>query len=455
MNKKLLWIIIGLVVLIVVLIGLKKSGFIGKEEGIKVTSEKAITRTIIETVNASGKVYPEIEVKVSPDISGEIVELNVNEGDSVTKGQVLARIYADIYLTQRDQVAAGVNQSKAQLSNSTASLVGLKATLDNLKNVYERQKKLYNEKVVSRAEFEQSEQAYLTAQANYNAAREGLKSSEASIQSAQAQLQKADKDLSRTVITSPMNGMISLMNVKKGERVAGNSFNVGTEMMRVADMRSIEVRVDVGENDIPKVKIGDTAIVEVDAYTNRKFKGLVYKIANPNTGSAVSAASSAEVTNYKVHIRLLPDSYKDLVGPGRGFPFRPGMSASADIQTRTKQNVLSVALNAVTTRDKNGDASATGDKKDDKKPEAKETKSTSGDDGIEEVVFVLQKDNKVKKVKVKTAIQDLNYIEILEGLKEGDEVITGPYSIVSKTLKDGNLVTVVTKDKLFEEKKAN
>lgn len=455
MNKKLLWIIIGLVVLIVVLIGLKKSGVIGKEEGIKVTSEKATHRTIIETVNASGKVYPEIEVKVSPDISGEIVELNVNEGDSVTKGQVLARIYADIYLTQRDQVVAGVNQSKAQLSNSTASLVGLKATLDNLKNVYERQKKLFNEKVVSRAEFEQSEQAYLTAQANYNAAREGLKSSEASIQSAQAQLQKADKDLSRTVITSPMNGMISLMNVKKGERVAGNSFNVGTEMMRVADMRSIEVRVDVGENDIPKVKLGDTAIVEVDAYTNRKFKGLVYKIANPNTGSAVSTTSSAEVTNYKVHIRLLPVSYKDLVGPGKGFPFRPGMSASADIQTRTKQNVLSVALNAVTTRDKNGDASAAGDKTDDKKPEAKETKSTSGDDGIEEVVFVLQKDNKVKKVKVKTAIQDLNYIEILEGLKEGDEVITGPYSIVSKTLKDGNLVTVVTKDKLFEEKKAN
>lgn len=453
MNKKLLWIIIALVVLIVALIGLKKAGVIGKEEGIKVTSEKAALRTIIETVNASGKVYPEIEVKVSPDISGEIVELNVNEGDSVKKGQVLARIYADIYLTQRDQVAAGVNQSKAQLSNSTASLAGLKATLDNLKNTYERQKKLYNEKVVSRAEFETSEQNYLTAQANYNAAREGLKSSEASIQSAQAQLQKADKDLSRTVIVSPMNGMISLMNVKKGERVAGNSFNVGTEMMRVADMRSIEVRVDVGENDIPKVKLGDTAVVEVDAYTNRKFKGLVYKIANPSTSGLTTSNSSAEVTNYKVHIRLLPDSYKDLVTAGKGFPFRPGMSASADIQTRTKQNVLSVALNAVTTRDKNGDA-APGDKKDDKKPQ-EETKSASADDGIEEVVFVLQKDNKVKKVKVKTAIQDLNYIEILEGLKAGDEVITGPYSIVSKTLKDGNLVTVVPKDKLFEEKKSN
>ena len=451
MNKKLLWIIIGLVVIIAVVIGLKKAGVIGKEEGIKVSSEKVTQRTVIETVNASGKVYPEIEVKVSPDISGEIVQLNVNEGDSVRKGQILARIYADIYLTQRDQVVAGVNQSKAQLSNSTASLVGLKAMLDNAKIIYDRQKKLLADKVISRSEFEQAEQNYRTAEASYTAAKEGLKSGEASIQNAQAQLSKADKDLSRTVITSPMDGMISLMNVKKGERVAGNSFNVGTEMMRVADMRSIEVRVDVGENDIPKVKLGDTAVVEVDAYTNRKFKGLVYKIANPNTG-ANTASSSAEVTNYKVHIRLLPSSYADLLSANKGFPFRPGMSASADIQTKTKQNVLSVALNAVTTRDKKNDK-APGDKKDDKKPEQTTVKSTSADDDIEEVVFVLQKDNTVKKVKVKTGIQDLNYIEILEGLKQGDEVITGPYSIVSKTLKDGNLVTIVAKDKLFEDKK--
>ena len=451
MNKKLLWIIIGLVVIIAVVIGLKKAGVIGKEEGIKVSSEKITQRTVIETVNASGKVYPEIEVKVSPDISGEIVQLNVSEGDSVRKGQILARIYADIYLTQRDQVVAGVNQSKAQLSNSTASLVGLKAMLDNAKVIYDRQKKLLADKVISRSEFEQAEQNYRTAEASYTAAREGLKSGEASIQNAQAQLSKADKDLSRTVITSPMDGMISLMNVKKGERVAGNSFNVGTEMMRVADMRSIEVRVDVGENDIPKVKLGDTAVVEVDAYTNRKFKGLVYKIANPNTG-ANTASSSAEVTNYKVHIRLLLSSYADLLSANKGFPFRPGMSASADIQTKTKQNVLSVALNAVTTRDKKNDK-APGDKKDDKKSEQTTVKSTSADDDIEEVAFVLQKDNTVKKVKVKTGIQDLNYIEILEGLKQGDEVITGPYSIVSKTLKDGNLVTIVAKEKLFDDKK--
>ena len=452
MNKKLLWIIILLVVVVAVLVGLKKSGVIGKEEGIKVSSEKAAQRTITETVNASGKVYPEVEVKVSPDISGEIVELNVNEGDSVKRGQVLARIYADIYLTQRDQVAAGVTQSKAQLSNSVASLEGLKAQMDNMKVIYERQKKLLAGKVISLSELEQSEQNYLTALANYNAAKEGLKSGEASIQNAQAQLAKADKDLSRTVITSPMDGIISLMNVKKGERVAGNSFNVGTEMMRVADMSSIEVQVDVGENDIPKVKLGDTAIVEVDAYTNRKFKGLVYKIANPNT-TATGTTTSTEVTNYKVHIRLLPQSYHDLTVSTHGFPFRPGMSASADIQTKTKLNVLSVPLNAVTTRDKKSDK-APSDKTDDKPKDQQSTaKSTSADDDIDEVVFILQKDNTVKKLKVKTAIQDLNYIEILEGLKPGDEVITGPYSVVSKTLKDGTLVQVVAKDKLFDEKK--
>lgn len=453
MSKKLIWIIVALVVVIGVLIGLKKGGVIGKEEGTKVTTEKAIKRTIIETVNASGKVYPEVEVKVSPDISGEITELYVNEGDTVKKGQVLARIYADIYSTQRDQVAAGVNQAKAQLSNSNANLVGLKAVLDNAKAVYDRQKKLVDDKVISRSEFEQSQQTYLSAMASYNAAKEGLKSGEASIQGAQAQLNKADKDMSRTVITAPMDGLISLMSVKKGERVAGNSFNVGTEMMRISDMRSIEVRVDVGENDIPKVKIGDTAIVEVDAYTNRKFKGVVYKIANPNTGTSLTT-SSTDVTNYKVHIRLLTSSYEDLITPKKSFPFRPGMSASADIQTKTKANVLSVALNAVTTRDKNGDAKANStDKKDEKKTDDNAVKSVTANDDIEEVVFVLQKDNTVKKIKVRTAVQDLNNIEILAGLKEGDEVITGPYTIVSKTLKDGAKVMVVAKDKLYDDKK--
>lgn len=453
MNKKMIWVIVILVIVVIAFVMLKKGGVIGKEEGIKVSTEKVTKRTIIETVNASGKVYPEIEVKVSPDISGEITELTVNEGDSVRRGQILARIYADIYQTQRDQSAAGVAQSQAMLSNSTASLVGLKATLDNLKLTYERQKKLFDSKVISRSELEQAEQAYRTAEANYNAAREGLKSGEASVRSAQAQLERANKDISRTVITAPMDGVISLMNVKKGERVAGNSFNVGTEMMRVADMRSIEVRVDVGENDIPKVKLGDTAIVEVDAYTNRKFKGIVYKIANPNTlASATGVSSNADVTNYKVHIRLLPSSYADMVARGIKYPFRPGMSASADIQTQTKKDVISVALNGVTTRDSKNDKAAS-DKKDDRPADDNAAKSTSANDGIDEVVFVLQKDGKVKKIKVKTGIQDLNNIEVLEGLAVGDEVVTGPYATVSKTLQEGTLVQVVPKERLFEEKK--
>ena len=457
MSKKLIWIGGILVVLIIVLVGLKKSGVIGKEEGIEVSIEKVQRRTIAETVNASGKVYPEVEVKISPDVSGEIVELMVAEGDSVRRGQVLARIYADILSSQRDQVAAGVNQQKAQVSNSTAQLGALKATLDQTETQYNRQKRLFDEKVISRLEFEQAEQAYRAAKANYIAATEGIKSAQAGVASVQAQLNRANKDISRTVIVSPMDGVISLMAIKKGERVAGNSFNVGTEMMRVADMRSIEVRVDVGENDIPKVKLGDTAIVEVDAYSNRKFKGLVYKIANPTSSSALTGGSSTtEVTNYKVHIRLLPDSYSDLVIKGKSFPFRPGMTASADIQTKSHNNVLSVPLNAVTTRDpKDSSNTSKNDKKEKKDENVKSDapKSVTAGDNLQEVVFVLQKDNKVKQVKVKTAIQDLNNIEIVEGLKEGDEVVTGPYSTVSKTLKEGTLVKKTAKDKLFEEKK--
>jgi len=453
MKKKLIWIVVALIAAVIVLVMLKKNGVIGKEEGIKVTAEKAELRTIIETVNASGKVYPEIEVKVSPDVSGEIVELNVNEGDSVIKGQVLARIYADIYMSQRDQVMAGVNQTKAQLANSQASITGLKAQVDNLKVIYDRQKKLLADKVISRSEFEQAEQNFLTSQANYNAAREGLKSSEASIQSSLAQLQRADKDISRTVITAPMSGIISLMNVKKGERVAGNSFNIGTEMMRVADMRSIEVRVDVGENDIPKVKLGDTAVVEVDAYSNRKFKGLVYKIANPS-GNSLTGGASTEVTSYTVQIRLLPASYVELTKSTHGIPFRPGMNASADIQTKTRYNVLSVPLNAVTPRDKN--ASAMQDSKDKAASDGTNTeKKSAQDDDIDLVVFLLQPNQRVKQVKVKTAVQDLNYIEVLGGIKAGDQVITGPYSTVSKTLRDSTLVKVVPKEQLFEEKKSN
>jgi len=462
MSKKLIWILVSVVLLIVLLVVAQKSGAFGKDEGTKVTAEKVQKRTIIETVTASGKVYPEIEVKVSPDISGEIVELNVAEGDSVRRGQVLARIYADIYATQRDQASAGVSQQQAVVSNSTAQLDALKAAQDLAEKTYNRQKQLAADKVISKSEFEQAESNYLTTKANYNAAVQGIKGGQAAVMNAQANLTKANKDLGRTVITSPMDGVISLLSVKKGERVAGNSFNVGTEMMRVADMSKIEVRVDVGENDIPKVHLGDSSVIEVDAYNKRKFKGIVTQIASSNKGAASQQVSttSTDVTNYEVRIRLLPESYKDLIDPARpkSFPFRPGMSASADIQTRRHENKLSVPINAVTTREKGTDKVAASNNTNTSTGSAPADQNANPDQktaitDLDEVVFVLQPDKKVKKVVVKTDIQDINNIEITSGLKEGDMVITGPYGTISKILKDGTVVNVVDKDKLFDTKK--
>jgi HlyD family secretion protein len=464
MNKKLLWVIISLALVVILLVALKKAGVFGKDEGIKVSAEKVARRSITEIVTASGKIYPEVEVKISPDISGEIVELRVQEGDSVRRGQELAKIYADIYTTQRAQAAAQVDQQKAQVSNIAATLPGLRAAMEQTQAQYEREKQLLDEKVISRYEFEQAESAYRTAQANYNAALQNVRANIAGVASYEANLSVASKNLSRLTLTSPIDGVISLLNVKKGERVVGNSMMAGTEMMRVADMSKIEAIVDVGENDIPKVLLGDSAYIEVDAYNNRKFRGVVTQIASSTSsstsGTATSSVSTNDVTNYKVHIRLSPESYKDLIDPTRPkhLIFRPGMTASADIQTKTHKDVLSVAINAVTTRERNSDNAV--DKKgsdktkqdDPDNSDASKGSSFTGD--LDEVVFILQQNSTVKKAKVKTGIQDINYIEITDGLKEGDQVITGPYGTVSKTLKDGTKVTVVPKEKLFETKKS-
>ena len=456
MNKTLKWILIGVGILIVVMvIGKMMSG--GDKGGTKVSTEKVSKRTIVETVNASGKIFPEVEVKISPDVAGQITELNVEEGDSVKKGQVLARIYADIYALQRDEAASRVNQSAATVDNSRAALEALKATLDQAKQALDRNKTLYEQKVISKSELEQYEVNHLSAQANYNAAQQNIKGLRAGVQSSQTGLSKANKDLSRTTIVAPMNGVISSLKVKKGESVAGNAFNVGTEMMTVADMSVLEVRVDVGENDIVKVNIGDSVDVEVDAYNNRKFKGVVTQIAS-STGApgAMQGAQTNDVTNYEVRIRLDPASYSDLIDPAKPkkFPFRPGMNASADIKTRRKDNVLAVPITSVNARVQGSDQSVADKKKEDekKKPDEDPMEETtlSAENELEEVVFILQPDGKVKKQVVRSGIQDINYIEIVDGLKEGDEVVAGPYNAISKTLKDGMKVKVVPKDKLFE-----
>src|SRR6185312_8997656 len=466
MNKQILRILIIVIVLVLVLVVLSKSGVLGKDEGTRVSAEKVIRRDITEVVTASGKIYPEKEVKISPDISGEVVDLKVTqEGDSVHKGQELARIYADIYTNQRDQAAAQMGQQEALVSNANAQLPGLKAAMDAAKRTYDREKQLVDAKVVSQSEFDNAESAYKTATANYQAAVQTIKGNQAGVASARANLDIAAKNLSRTTVVSPIDGVVSLLSIKKGERVVGNSMMAGTEMMRVADMSKIEAIVDVGENDIPKVQLGDTALIEVDAYNNRKFRGIVTQIASSVTTStgSTTTVSTNDVTNYKVHIRLSPDSYKDLIDPKhpRHFPFRPGMSASADIQTRTHSDVLSVPINAVATREKNtdnpvlgsgesGDNNSGDNNGDNNGDNTTVAKSAGGD--LDEVVFIVSADS-VKKMKVHTDIQDINYIEIKDGLKEGDMVVTGPYSVVSKTLKSGVRIKVVPKDKLFEGNK--
>lgn len=453
MNKKLKWTLIIIAVLVVVLVvGKMLKG--PSSTGEKVAVEKVTKRTIVETVTASGNIYPEVEVKISPDISGEITELNVQEGDSVRKGQILARIFADIYALQRDQAASQVNQSQASVANSEAALEALNANLTQAKQAYDRNKSLFDQKVISKAELEQFETTLRSSQANYNAAQQNIRSLKANVQGTQTGLTRANKDLSRTTLVAPMDGVISSLKIKRGERVAGNSFNVGTEMMTVADMSVLEVRVDVGENDIVKVNIGDSADVEVDAYNNRKFKGVVTQIASSTKTSAASAVSN-DVTNYEVRIRLDKDSYQDLIDPSKPkkFPFRPGMNANADIKTKRMDNVLAVPITAVNARVKGSDQNIA-----DKKKEAEKNKQEEGTDDqqvvsisdeLEEVVFVLQKDGTVKKLVVKSGIQDINYIEIRSGLSGGEEVVTGPYNAISKTLKDGAKVTVVPKDKLF------
>lgn len=451
MKKALKWIlIIAAAVIVVVVIA---SVFGKKDEGEKVAVEKVTKRTIIETVTASGQIYPEVQVVISPDISGEVTELNVQEGDSVKRGDILARIYADIYALQRDEASSQVNQSQASVANSEAALDALNASLTQAKQSFNRNKELYDQKVISKAEFEQYETTLRSAQANYNAAQQNIRSLKANVQAAQTGLTKANKDLGRAALVAPMNGVISSLKIKRGERVAGNNFNVGTEMMTVADMSVLEARVNVGENDIVKVSIGDSADVEVDAYNNRKFRGVVTQIAS-STSSSASAASN-DVTNYEVRIRLDAASYQDLIDPSKPkkFPFRPGMNASADIRTMRKNGVIAVPITSVSARVKGSDQSI-----EDKKKEAEKNKDENSQDAVtvdsdelEEVVFILQPDKTVKKVMVKSGIQDINYIEITSGLTGGEEVVIGPYNAVSKTLKAGTKVNVVPKDKLFEK----
>ena len=438
-SRTIWWIVIGGVVVLLVIIGIAKST--GDGDVTKVATEKAGKHTITEVVTATGKIYPETEVKISPEVSGEITVLNLQEGDSVHKGDLLVKINPAIYSSMVDQAEASVEQTRATASNSREMMAQAESQFKLAKSTYDRNKKLYADKVISALEFEQSEASYQSAQATYDAAKASTSGGVFGVKGAQAGLSQAQENLLKTTVTAPTSGIISQLNVKRGERVVGTAQYAGTEMLTIADMSRMEVRVDVSETDITKVKIGDTAYTETDAYRNRKFTGVVSKIA-VSAKTSVSATSTDQVTNYTVHILILPESYADLAAslPKGKFPFKPGMSSSVEIQTNRQTDILSVPVNAVTTREWPDSV---------KKKDAAVGKAES----IRQLVFVYNaKTQKVTTKDVKTGLQDNTYLQITEGLNEGDEVVVAPYGAIARSLNDKTTVKTVPKDQLFEAK---
>jgi len=433
-NKLLKYLIIAAVVLIVFALIGKKAGWFGGADKVKVSVESPQKQTITEIVTASGKIQPETEVKISPDVSGEIVELNIKEGDEVKKGDLLLKIKPDIYISAVERATAAVNSAKANLANAKAMLEQVKARYTQTQKAYDRNKVLWEEKTISDAEYESSLSSFEMVTAELEAAKKSVDAAGYSVNSAEATLSEARENLSKTIIYAPMDGTVSMLNVEIGERVVGTMQMAGTEMLRIADLDRMEVKVDVNENDIVKVKLNDTALVEIDAYLGEKFKGVVTEIAN---SANVSGMTTDQVTSFDVKILLLKSTYKHLISKNQVNPFRPGMSASVDIQTRTKYNIITVPIQAVTTR-----ADST---------ENAEGIMAQADDEIKEIVFIIRNDSAIIQ-EVKTGIQDNKLIEIVEGLSEDLKVVTAPYSAISRKLKNGTQVEIVAKEKLFSEK---
>lgn len=442
--KKSYKILIALAIIIIVGgIIAKKAGWIGKSTALEVSTEKAMKRTIIETVSANGKIQPEVEVKISADVSGEIVELFVAEGQKVSKGDHLLTINPDLIRAAADRVAAALNQAKANLANSRARESQVKAAFVNTEITFNRTKSLHDKKAVSEAEFDAANAQYEGAKADLEAAKQTVIAAEFSVRSAEASLKEANDNLARTRIYAPNDGTVSKLNVELGERVVGTAQMSGTELLRIANLNEMEVSVDVNENDIVRIHLNDTTIIEVDAYDEREFKGVVTEIANSANSSALGGNNADQVTNFTVKIRILRDSYIDLLRPETPHlsPFRPGMSATVEIRTQVKNNILTVPIMSVTTRTSTEMAENSDNKKD-----KNESTELAEEADIKEVVFVVS-EGKATIKEVKTGIQDNNYIEIVSGLDATQEVVSAPYSAISKLLKEGTEVTVEQSEK--------
>jgi HlyD family secretion protein len=414
-NKILSILIIAATVLIVFAIIGKKAGWFGKALTVKVAVESAEKRIITESITANGKIQPEKEVKITPDVSGEIVELTVREGDQVEKGQLLLRIKPDIYISQKERSLAAISAAKARLAQAEAQFTQAELS-------FKRISQLFSEQTISESDYEQAE-------ASYNVARAEVDAAKFSVVSAEASVREANENLIKTSIYSPMSGTVSMLLVELGERVAGTNLMAGTEILRVADLSRMEAQVQVNENDIVKVKLNDTAIIKVDAYMDDEFRGVVTEIANSAKTTGVSAD---QVTNFDVKIFIIPDSYEKFTQQGKN-PFRPGMSTTAEILTETKEDIITVPIQSVTTRTDTTLVTST----------SKETIRTLA--FITDGTYAIARD-------VTTGIQDNNFIEILTGIAEAERVISAPFSAISKKLSDSTLVEIVKKEDLYNEK---
>lgn len=442
----------AVVVLIILMMVFKKG-----PELMKVSTEAVQVNTITEKVSASGKIFPVTEVKISSPVSGEVVELNIVEGDSVNQGQILAKIDPEAYQSQVERGVASVNASKANMANSKAQLENIRAQKEqvlsqllNAQEVHKRNEKLFKEGVISNADFESSLVNLQSLEANLRASEASIKSaqqnvlaSEYSIKSAEASLKELKTMLGRTTIVAPVSGIVSKLNVEKGEQVVGTMQMSGTELMRIANLNSMEVQVEVSESDIPRVNIGDKVDVEVDAYVDRLFEGKVRQIANSanNLGSGMGAAAlnSDQVTNFVVTIDILSSSYQDLINTENKFPFRPGMSANVEINTSTVSDVLTVPVQSVTVREFDEDADRL----------KRDASYNPKDERFAEVVFVIDADS-VRMLEVSTGLQDDKNIHVKAGLEEGMQVVTAPYSAISKKLEEGKQVEIVDEERLYK-----
>lgn len=439
---KLKHILIALGAILALLIVAKLTGLIGGKKEEKVTVDKVAVRKIVETVTASGKVQPETEVKLSSEVSGEVTQLLVKEGDVVKKGQLLIKVRPDVLESGYERAVASANAQKASVAGAEQQLVQQQANFVNAEATYKRNVSLFNKKVISASEFDAAKAAYLTAKANLQAAKENVTGAKFTLDQTQANVREAGANLAKTTIYAPVDGVISKLSVELGDRILGTAQMAGTEIMRISNLKNMEVNVDVNENDINRVNVGDSSSIQIDAFGDKRFRGVVTEIASSSTAVGSTTTSVDQVTNFSVKVRILPDSYGNMNNGAKDLPspFRPGLSATVDIESETEES-LSVPIQAIFTESGAG-ADNNGDQE--------KQKAKLADKKIKQYVYLYDDATKqVKKSEVTTGIQNDQFIIVKKGLKKGQNIVSGPYSAVQNKLKDGDKVEKTTKDKLF------